>query len=230
MRAEPDARRGARSDTRSPRRRGPGRPGRRSVTSFFATPPVEVIVTTITTDGWSRSTSTWRTVAVSSAGRRDEREQPRHLAEHLGRRLQRRLDLAPHRGQVERETRRPRLLPFEHLVRRRSGSRLSVGIRPADVCGCVSSPSDSSSASSLRTVDGETREPGPLDERLRADRLAGRDVLLDDAPEDVALASVAHLAPFAGNLLSGRQASSSAVTPPPRKRPRGVSAQRRRAR
>ena len=31
-------------------------------------------------------------------------------------------------------------------------------------------------------------EPGALDERLRADRLAGRDVLLDDAPQDLALA------------------------------------------
>src|SRR5688572_13967657 len=32
-------------------------------------------------------------------------------------------------------------------------------MRPAEVCGCVSSPSDSSSASSPRTVDGETPSP-----------------------------------------------------------------------
>ena len=51
----------------------------------------------------------------------------------------------------------------------------------------MSSPSRSSSASSSRTVDDETSRPAPLDERLRADRLPGRDVLLDDAPEDVAL-------------------------------------------
>ena len=31
-------------------------------------------------------------------------------------------------------------------------------------------------------------EPGPLDERLRPDRLPGRDVLLDDVAEDLALA------------------------------------------
>jgi hypothetical protein len=34
----------------------------------LATPPAEVIVTTITTEGWSSSTSTWRTAAVSSPG------------------------------------------------------------------------------------------------------------------------------------------------------------------
>ncbi len=37
----------------------------------------------------------------------------------------------------------------------------------------------SSSASSARTVEDETSQPGALDERLRADRLPGRDVLLD---------------------------------------------------
>ena len=38
------------------------------MSSFFATPPAEVIVTTMTTDGWSSSTSMWRTVAVSWPG------------------------------------------------------------------------------------------------------------------------------------------------------------------
>ncbi len=38
------------------------------MSSFFATPPLDVIVTTITTEGWSSSTSTWRTDAVSSLG------------------------------------------------------------------------------------------------------------------------------------------------------------------
>ena len=32
-------------------------------------------------------------------------------------------------------------------------------MRPAEVCGWVSRPSDSSSASSLRTVDGDTERP-----------------------------------------------------------------------
>src|SRR5581483_183276 len=35
----------------------------------------------------------------------------------------------------------------------------SVGTRPAEVCGCVRRPSRSSSASSLRTVEGETPSP-----------------------------------------------------------------------
>ena len=34
---------------------------------------------------------------------------------------------------------------------------------------------------------GRDAEPRPLDERPRADRLPGRDVLLDDEAEDVAL-------------------------------------------
>ena len=46
----------------------PGSTGRSNVSSFFATPPLDVIVTTITTEGWSSSTSTWRTDAVSSLG------------------------------------------------------------------------------------------------------------------------------------------------------------------
>src|SRR5262249_47895650 len=35
---------------------------------------------------------------------------------------------------------------------------------------------------------GGERQPGPRDERLRADRLPGRDVLLDDAEEELPLA------------------------------------------
>jgi hypothetical protein len=34
----------------------------------LVTPPVEVMTTTISTCGWSGSTSTWRIVAVSSGG------------------------------------------------------------------------------------------------------------------------------------------------------------------
>jgi len=49
-------------------------------------------------------------------GRRDEREQPRHLGEHLRRRLQRRLDLGARRREVEREGRRLRLESPEQLV------------------------------------------------------------------------------------------------------------------
>src|SRR5262249_51014978 len=67
-------------------------------------------------------------------------------------------------------------------------------------------------------------EPDARDERPRPDRLPARDVLLDDtaqdrplAPRQIRLADVpAH--------SQGFYASSSPVTPPPRKRPRWVSA------
>ena len=46
----------------------PGSTGSANAKTRFVTPPVEVITTTIRTCGWSSSTSTWRTVAVSSGG------------------------------------------------------------------------------------------------------------------------------------------------------------------
>src|SRR3954451_3713778 len=82
-------------------------------------------------------------------------------------------------------------------------------MRPAEVCGWLRRPRRSSSASSLRTVEVETSsplrstsvrgEPAPggrggaarpaaLDERARADRLAGGDVLLHYAAKDRPLA------------------------------------------
>ena len=48
---------------------------------------------------------------------------------------------------------------------------------------------------SLRTVAGRDAEPVPLDERLGADRLLGRDVVLDDRPEDGELAVLLHAPP-----------------------------------
>ncbi len=118
---------------------------------------------------------------------RDEREQLRHLAQHLGRRLQRRLHLALHRGQVEREAGRPRLLPFEQLLgveaiagsgRDPAGRRVRMREQPERLELRELAPHG-------RRGDGEARA---LDERLRADRLAGGHVLLDDPSEDVALA------------------------------------------
>src|SRR5574339_214756 len=76
---------------------------------------------------------------------------------------------------------------------------------------------------------GGDAEPGALDEGARADRLAGRHVLLYHPPQDL---------PFAGAELVTRhfsdgspdsrrvrahQLTSSAVTAPPRNRPRVVS-------
>ena len=46
----------------------PGRPARRSANTRFVTPPVDVITTTITSCGWSSSTSTCTTVVAWSGG------------------------------------------------------------------------------------------------------------------------------------------------------------------
>src|SRR4029077_12408245 len=62
-------------------------------------------------------------------------------------------------------------------------------------------------------------QPDPLDERARAARLPGGDELLDHAAQDRPLAA-GELELGHGAHLQGFYASSSAVTPPPRKRPR----------
>ena len=152
--------------------------------SFFATPPAEVIVTTITTDGCSRSTSTWRTEAVSSRG-----------AETSASRLVTWLSISvvdwsaastslPHRGQVEGEARRPRLLALEHSL----GVEAVAGVGRDPAGGGVRVGEQAELLELCELVAHRARrdgQPGALDERLRADGLAGGDVLLDQAPEEV---------------------------------------------
>ena len=89
--------------------------------------------------------------------RRDEREQARHLRQHLCRRLERRLDFGAH-GELQAERGGARVELRQQLVGVEAVAS-SVGTRPADVCGCVRTPRDSSSASSARTVDAETSRP-----------------------------------------------------------------------
>ena len=60
----------------------------------------------------------------------------------------------------------------------------------------------------LRTVALDTPRPVALDERLAADRLGGRDVFLDDGPEDRLRAEVQGAD---GAADSTRQARSPAV-------------------
>jgi len=118
--------------------------------------------------------------------RRDEREQTRHLREHVGRRLERRLDLGARRVQVERELGRLGIEPVEQLVRvvaiaalGRNAPRRGVGMR------------EQAERLELGELGADRRrrrgEPGGLDERLRAHGLARRDVFLDDAPQDLLL-------------------------------------------
>ncbi len=115
-----------------------------------------------------------------------EREQPCHLREHLRRRLQRRLDLGARRGEVERERRRMRVEPTEQLV----GVEAVAGLRrhPPGRGVRVHEQADRLELRQLGAHRGRRRvDLRALDERLRPDRLAGRDVLLDDAPQDLLL-------------------------------------------
>src|SRR5262249_14832881 len=144
--------------------------------------------------------------------------------EHLRRRLQCRLDFVTRGREVERERRGLRLEPSEQLVRvvavaalRRNASRGRVWMREqAEVLEL------GELGANRRRRDPEVRA---LDERLRADRLSRAHELLDDAAEDRAL-SFTELRRFLHlqDILAVAQATISAVTAPPRKRPRRVSA------
>ncbi len=201
----------------------PGSTGSSNVDDASRPRRVEVITTTITTRGWSSSTSTCRTVAVSSAGAETSASSRVTCAEHLGRRLQRRLDLAPH--EVRSSGNAPAAARAARAARpRRSGSPRSVGMRPAEVCGCVSSPSASSSASSLRTVEGETARPEPLDERLRADGLPVATYSSTTRRRMLALALALQARSFAGDSSRpaseqlGRDAAAEEAAAPSRAR------------
>ena len=119
--------------------------------------------------------------------RRDEREQARRLGEHLGRRLQRRLDLPPRLGQVEIERRRLGLEPLEQRARvvavaavRRHPSRGGVRVRQQP---------DLLELGELAPDRGRRDvHARPLDQALRAHGLARRHVLLDDPDDDLPLA------------------------------------------
>ena len=120
-----------------------------------------------------------------------EREQSGHLREHLRGGLQRGLDLGPRRVQVERELRRLRCHPAEHLGRviaiaglGRHASGGGVRVReqpePLELGELVADG---------RRGEAELRL---LDQRLRAHRLTGRDVLLHHVAEQVTLAVRKH--------------------------------------
>ena len=124
---------------------------------------------------------------ASERRRGDEREQARQLRQHVGRRLQRGVDLAARGTEVQREALRTRIEPLEQAVgvvaiaalgRDPTGRRVRVCQQPAGL---------------------ELRELGPdrgrgdnqarsRNERARADGLARRDVRLDHAAQDLALA------------------------------------------
>ncbi len=119
--------------------------------------------------------------------RGDECEQMRDLRQHLRRRLQCGVDLAADGRQVERKRTRPRLEAFEDgaridaiaaLGRHASGGGVRVRKQTVGFQSCE------------LVAHGRRRHAhvGALDERLRADRLPRRDVVLDDEAQDAALA------------------------------------------
>ena len=111
----------------------------------------------------------------------------RRAREDVARRLERGVDLAPELREVERERPRPRLLArqqclgmqaIRELGRDAAGRRMRVGQQPARL--------------EFRELVPDRRrgdlQACALDQVVRADRLAGGDVLLDHAREDLALA------------------------------------------
>src|SRR5688572_5951291 len=119
-------------------------------------------------------------------GCRDERQEPRRVGEHLGRRAQRLFDLVAHRAQVDAELvgtpleavdELLRVDPVAALGRRAAGRRVRMRQQPERF--------------ELREFPPHGRrrdaQPRALHEHTRADRLARGDVLLDDAAQDLAL-------------------------------------------
>ena len=156
--------------------------------------------------------------------RRDEREQPRRVREHVGRRAQRLLDLVAHRAKVDAEPVGSPLERVDELVgvdavaalrRRSTGGRVRVRQQPERLeLGELAAHGR-----------GRDAEAGALDEHARSDRLARRDVLLDDPPQDLALprgelhlgpmvaADPAGSRPRSGHELGGHAAAEEASAP-----------------
>ena len=75
-----------------------------NVNTRLVTPPVEVIITTMSTCGWSTSTSTWRIGRGFDRRRGDDRQQVRDLRERLGS-PHRLVDLAADERELQRARR-----------------------------------------------------------------------------------------------------------------------------
>ena len=119
--------------------------------------------------------------------RRDEGELTGEPREHLRRRLEDGIDLAPKLGQVEREQARPRVLAGQQL--RRIELVALLGRNPA---GRSVRMRQQPLALELRQLVAHGRrrdaQPTALDEVPGADRLAARHVLLHHEREQLALA------------------------------------------
>ena len=95
----------------------PGRPARSNVASIFETPPVEVMITTITTCGCSASTSMCRIVAVFSDGAETTASRLVTCESVSRGRAHRLLDLAADQRQLQSPARGREPLPgAEHAI------------------------------------------------------------------------------------------------------------------
>ncbi len=117
--------------------------------------------------------------------RGDEREEARRVGEHVGRRPERLLDLVAHRAKLDAEGVRATLERVDELLRvdavaalrrrpARRGVRMGQQAERLELCELTA-----------HGGSGEA-ETGALDEHARTDRLAGRNVLLDHPPQDLA--------------------------------------------
>ena len=178
----------------------------------MATPPVDVIVTTMTSVGCSTSTSMCRTDAVprpgadTSASRRVTWESISVVdcsASSISLRIAERSS-----GNLAGRGIHPR----EHLL----GVEAVAGARRDAPGGGVrmgEEPERLELGELVANGGGREAEPGALDERLRADGLARRDVLLHDPPQDVALAfaQLSHLQEFYASKLGSDAAAEEAA-------------------
>ena len=89
-------------------------------------------------------------------------------------------------------------------------SPLSVGIRPAEVCGCVSSPRSSSSCITPRIEAGDRLIAAG--QRLRADRKPALEIGFDHEAEDLAHA-VGQFADRAGSMRVSHLGLRAAYVP-----------------
>ncbi len=118
--------------------------------------------------------------------RRDEREQASDLRERLGGHLKRLVDLGALRRQLEREPDGTRLLPREQRIHIDAVARL--GRHPPRGGVRVREQPEPLELRKLGTNRrGRHADAASLDEQPRAHRCARRNVLLDDAREDLAL-------------------------------------------
>jgi len=76
--------------------------GESKASTRLETPPVEVMITTMTICGCSGRTSMWRIVAVCSGGADTDRQEVRDLRQRLGREAHRLVDLAAGQRELDR--------------------------------------------------------------------------------------------------------------------------------